>query len=93
MHPFSQYNNTRLKFSQKGERRICFQICKSSLDTDKSQIGDLDKQEDKMKDENNGGGGGGNPTSFLILVLWGGLMYYVFNLAPNQTPVTFFLQL
>ncbi|KAI3753517.1 hypothetical protein L2E82_25572 [Cichorium intybus] len=35
-----------------------------------------------------GGGGGGRTTSFLIFLLWGGLMYYVFNLAPNQTPVS-----
>ncbi|KAJ0111347.1 hypothetical protein Patl1_01806 [Pistacia atlantica] len=25
-------------------------------------------------------------TSILLFVLWGGLMYYVFNLSPNQTP-------
>ncbi|PWA63051.1 hypothetical protein CTI12_AA356730 [Artemisia annua] len=88
-HHFSQTKNTiLLKFPhQKGKRRrICFQICKSSLDTDKSQKSDLEiQEEDKMKNENNGGGG---TTSFLILALWGGLMYYVFNLAPNQTPST-----
>nr|GFB49361.1 putative cardiolipin synthase [Tanacetum cinerariifolium] len=67
---------------QKG-KRICFQICKSSLGTtDKSKKSDLEEK-DKMKGEN---GGGGGTTSFLILVLWSGLMYYVFNLAPNQTP-------
>lgn len=38
-----------------------------------------------------GGGGGGVEgrdwtTSFLLFVLWAGLMYYVFNLSPNQTP-------
>lgn len=87
LHRLSQSNKTRLKFSQKGGRRICFQICKSSLDTEKPKKGDLEKQEDKMKSENGGGGGGGT-TSFLIFVLWGGLMYYVFNLAPNQTPST-----
>lgn len=43
-----------------------------------------------------GGGGGGVEgrdwtTSFLLFVLWAGLMYYVFNLSPNQTPVSIWI--
>ncbi|CAL5390831.1 unnamed protein product [Camellia sinensis] len=33
-----------------------------------------------------GGDGGDWTTSFLLFLLWGGLMYYIFNLTPNQTP-------
>ncbi|XP_038901494.1 uncharacterized protein LOC120088343 [Benincasa hispida] len=38
----------------------------------------------------NGNGGEGRDwtTSILLFVLWAGLMFYVFNLAPNQTPST-----
>uniref|UniRef100_A0A453NEC7 Uncharacterized protein n=1 Tax=Aegilops tauschii subsp. strangulata TaxID=200361 RepID=A0A453NEC7_AEGTS len=49
-----------------------------------------------------GGGGGGGQlsdwiTSVLLFGIWAGLMYYVLQLAPNQTPVctyrdTYFLQ-
>ncbi|BAT05029.1 uncharacterized LOC9269424 [Oryza sativa Japonica Group] len=45
-----------------------------------------------------GGGGGGSlsdwTTSVLIFGIWAGLMYYIFQLAPNQTPYrdTYFLQ-
>lgn len=37
----------------------------------------------------NGNGGEGRDwtTSILLFVLWAGLLFYVFNLAPNQTPV------
>lgn len=42
---------------------------------------------------NDDGGGGNNwndwVSSGLLLGLWAGLMYYVFQLAPNQTPVGF----
>ncbi|KAL6554464.1 hypothetical protein OROMI_020137 [Orobanche minor] len=36
----------------------------------------------------NNGEGRGWTTSFLLFAFWDGLMYYVFVLAPNQTPVT-----
>ncbi|KAL6506781.1 hypothetical protein OROHE_022218 [Orobanche hederae] len=36
----------------------------------------------------NNGEGRGWTTSFLLFAFWAGLMYYVFVLAPNQTPVT-----
>lgn len=45
-----------------------------------------------------GGGGGGDggegrdwTTSILLFVFWAGLMFYVFNLAPNQTPVYYMI--
>ena len=47
-----------------------------------------------VEGESGGSGGGGNggegrdwTTSILLFVLWAGLMFYVFNFAPNQTPV------
>ena len=44
-----------------------------------------------VEGESGGGGNGGEgrdwTTSILLFVLWAGLMFYVFNLAPNQTPV------
>lgn len=33
--------------------------------------------------------GGGWTTSILLFALWAALMYYVFNLTPNQTPVSY----
>jgi hypothetical protein len=57
-------------------------------------------QEDKKKSEAvaaaaaqiaSGGDGGGKlsdwTTSVLIFGIWAGFMYYIFQLAPNQTPV------
>ena len=47
-----------------------------------------------VESERGGSSGGGNggegrdwTTSILLFVLWAGLMFYVFILAPNQTPV------
>lgn len=43
--------------------------------------------------DGSGGGNGGEgrdwTTSILLFVFWAGLMFYVFNLAPNQTPVCY----
>lgn len=40
-----------------------------------------------MESENGDGGDGGDwTTSALLFVLWVGLIYYVFNLTPDQTP-------
>ncbi|KAI4305597.1 hypothetical protein L6164_028954 [Bauhinia variegata] len=61
-------------FQKKGSLHICH----SSL------------KEDSTKSELRGSGNGGEgrdwTTSILLFVLWGALMYYVFFLAPNQTP-------
>lgn len=75
--------------------------CYSSLNTDKTPqdtlMGDeaVSKEEEKEAVVSGGDGGGGGgveerdwTTSLLIFVLWAGLIYYVFVLAPNQTPVT-----
>ncbi|KAM7495298.1 hypothetical protein LguiB_029907 [Lonicera macranthoides] len=52
---------------------------------------ELDENANEGEGGGGGGGGGGGEerdwtTSFLLFGLWVGLMYYVFNLTPNQTP-------
>ncbi|XP_031477609.1 uncharacterized protein LOC116248779 isoform X2 [Nymphaea colorata] len=54
-----------------------------------SPLGDGDKQETSLEGENNlrkDGDGGDWTTSVLLFVFWAGVMYYVFQLAPDQTP-------
>lgn len=69
-------------FRKKGN----LQICQDSLNTQNPQD-PVSKSEDELG--NNNGSGGDWTTSFLLFLLWAGLMYYVFNLAPNQTPVLY----
>ncbi|CAL5006838.1 unnamed protein product [Urochloa decumbens] len=88
----------------RGEAQICRD---SSLQGPPGADSPAQEQEDKKKSEAvataaariaSGGGGGGKlsdwTTSALIFGIWAGLMYYVFQLAPNQTPYrdTYFLQ-
>ncbi|PAN34522.1 hypothetical protein PAHAL_6G154700 [Panicum hallii] len=92
-----------------GRRRGWAQICRdSSLQGPPSADSPAQEQEDKKKREavaaaaariaSDSGGGGGKlsdwTTSVLIFGIWAGLMYYIFQLAPNQTPYrdTYFLQ-
>ena len=79
------------------------QICRdSSLQGPPGADSPAREQEDKKKREaaaaaaaariaSGSGGGGGKlsdwTTSVLIFGIWAGLMYYIFQLAPNQTPV------
>lgn len=41
----------------------------------------------ELADKGDGGKGKDWATSILLFCLWSALLYYVFNLAPNQTPV------
>ncbi|CAN6906667.1 unnamed protein product [Brassica oleracea] len=72
-------NNNRqfLKHEKKG----LFHVCRSSLnnpDPDKTEI------QDEGRDWT---------SSVLLFALWGALLYYCFNLAPDQTPIImFFMQ-
>ncbi|KAE8685877.1 hypothetical protein F3Y22_tig00111088pilonHSYRG00070 [Hibiscus syriacus] len=67
-------------FQQKG----VLQICKSTLNTQNSEE---ERGQDKgLSDNNNNKEGRDWTTSILLFVLWGALMYYVFNLTPDQTP-------
>ncbi|KAI7742019.1 hypothetical protein M8C21_029279, partial [Ambrosia artemisiifolia] len=69
-------------------KRVDLKICYNSLDTKKSQDPELEQQTNNNNININGEMAGSRTTSFLIFLLWGGLMYYIFNLAPNQTPTT-----
>ncbi|XP_010532967.1 PREDICTED: uncharacterized protein LOC104808842 [Tarenaya hassleriana] len=55
-------------------RKGSSQVCKSSLnDPDSEESGTVSEERDWT-------------SSVLLLVLWGALLYYAFNLSPNQTP-------
>ncbi|GMI98586.1 hypothetical protein like AT2G04360 [Hibiscus trionum] len=68
-------------FQQKGG----LQVCQSTLNTQNSE--EETGQDKGLSDNNNNNKEGRDwTTSVLLFVLWGALMYYVFNLAPGQTP-------
>lgn len=60
------------------------QTCYSTLNSDNKSPDDQVLDKDAM----GGGKEGGRDwtTSILLFVFWGGLIYYVFNLTPDQTP-------
>ncbi|KQJ96301.1 uncharacterized protein LOC100834119 isoform X1 [Brachypodium distachyon] len=85
-------------------RRGWAQICRDSSLQEPPGVGPPE-QEKESKDDmaaatvpQIGGGGGGRlsdwTTSVLLFGFWAGIIYYVFQLAPNQTPYrdTYFLQ-
>lgn len=84
---FQQKTNKGKSFLSPITKIRPLQICHNSINTENSQ----DPEENEI-DNNNGNGGGGEnwTTSVLLFLLWGGLMFYIFNLAPNQTPVCCF---
>ncbi|KAE8075497.1 hypothetical protein FH972_014210 [Carpinus fangiana] len=86
------HRSSTLAFQKKG----LAQICHFSLTRQKSEDPVVEKRdplEGGVGGNGRNGGNGGNggegrdwTTSILLLVLWGALLYYVFNLSPNQTP-------
>ncbi|XWS31100.1 hypothetical protein CRYUN_Cryun23aG0048600 [Craigia yunnanensis] len=77
------HNHKALTFSfqQKG----VLQICQSNL---KTQNSEEETDQGKGSSINNGKEEGRDwTTSILLFVLWSALMYYVFNLTPDQTPL------
>ncbi|XAR55242.1 hypothetical protein NMG60_11035263 [Bertholletia excelsa] len=67
------------------------QKCRSSTETRNSHDPVLEKASVLESDlDGNGSSPGGESrdwtTSILLFLLWAGLIYYVFNLTPNQTP-------
>lgn len=79
LKPHSQKTLT-FSFKRKG----VLQICQSTLNTQNSED---ETDQDKGSAVDNGKEGRDWTTSILLFVLWGALMYYVFNLTPDQTPV------
>ncbi|XP_056171132.1 uncharacterized protein LOC115688833 isoform X3 [Syzygium oleosum] len=59
------------------------QICRSFTKNEKPDDPGLEEESPLRSD---GEGGRDWTTSVLLLLLWVAIMYYIFNLAPNQTP-------
>ncbi|XP_030966728.1 uncharacterized protein LOC115987341 [Quercus lobata] len=79
------HTSSILEFQRKG----LVQICHGNLTNQNSEdpaVEKGDSLEGGVGGSGNGGEGWNWSTSILLLVLWGALMYYVFNLTPNQTP-------
>ncbi|PIN03458.1 hypothetical protein CDL12_24001 [Handroanthus impetiginosus] len=77
------------------KQKVYLQICHSSSNTQTPQDPPLTSstsEENELVVDEDGGDGGGEErdwtTSVLLFAFWAGLMYYVFFLAPDQTPVT-----
>ncbi|EYU42782.1 hypothetical protein ABFS82_13G005400 [Erythranthe guttata] len=80
------------------QNKVHLQLRRSSLNTEKTPqnppvISSTSEEKELLGDGGGSGGGGGGEerdwtTSFLLFAFWAGLMYYVFFLAPNQTPTT-----
>ncbi|KAB2075244.1 hypothetical protein ERO13_A07G192900v2 [Gossypium hirsutum] len=75
--------NNRIALVSPFQQKGVLQICQSSLNTQNSEE---EAGQDKGLSVDNGKEGRDWTTSILLFVLWGALMYYVFNLSPNQTP-------
>ncbi|CAL9105448.1 unnamed protein product [Musa acuminata var. zebrina] len=75
-----------------GKRGI-LQICRDSVEREDFEAG-LGEKEKVLVERSGDGGGSDWTTSVLLFGLWAGLMYYVFQLAPDQTPYRdiYFLQ-
>lgn len=74
------------------QRRGGIRFHQSSINSRNAQeSSSISPGEGESEVRSGGGGDGGEgrdwTTSFLLLTFWLGLMYYVFFLAPNQTPV------
>ncbi|XP_073122962.1 uncharacterized protein [Henckelia pumila] len=87
----------REKLQKIGHLHTCQSSSNTKIPQDPSLVSSSEEEEtENLVDgvENNGDAGGGSgeerdwTTSFLLFAFWGGLMYYVFFLAPNQTPAT-----
>ncbi|KAJ6674536.1 hypothetical protein OIU85_010780 [Salix viminalis] len=73
--PLHIYNNNK-----KGVLQTCYSTLNSDNESPDDQV--------LEKDDTGGGKEGGRDwtTSILLFVFWGGIIYYVFNLTPDQTP-------
>ncbi|XP_073026653.1 uncharacterized protein [Primulina eburnea] len=86
----------REKLQKKGRLHTCQSSSNTNIPPDPSLVSSSEGEENEnlVDGVENGDGGNGSgedrdwTTSFLLFAFWGGLMYYVFFLAPNQTPAT-----
>lgn len=83
------------KLQKKGRLHKCQSSSNTKIPQEPSLVSYSEEEEnDNLVDgvENGDGGNGSGEekdwtTSFLLFAFWAGLMYYIFFLAPNQTPV------
>lgn len=75
-------------FQQKGLPQIC-QSTLNGQNPEDQTLNDGNGLESKLGKSGNVAEGRDWTTSILLFVLWGALLYYIFNLAPNQTPVLY----
>ncbi|CAI9089839.1 OLC1v1024487C1 [Oldenlandia corymbosa var. corymbosa] len=76
---------------EKGRSQLKKLCCHSSLNTEQNPQEPVFENEVSSEDDKNGGEGGEErdwTSSILLSGLYAGLLYYVFILAPNQTPST-----
>ncbi|XP_075488308.1 uncharacterized protein LOC142527408 isoform X1 [Primulina tabacum] len=86
----------REKLRKKGRLHTCQSSSNTKIPPDPSLVSSSEGEEnenlvDRVENRDGGNGSGEDrdwTTSFLLFAFWGGLMYYVFFLAPNQTPAT-----
>lgn len=82
-------HTSELSYSLLTRKSLLVRRCQSTLDNNPN----LEEEEPiltgKVEVRNDVQEGRDWTTSILLFVLWGVLIYYVFNLSPNQTPVSF----
>lgn len=76
------------------EKRRLLHTCRDSIEREDFEASLEEKEKNLVGRSGDGGGSAsGWVTSVLLFGLWTGLMYYVFQIAPNQTPVGFLCSL
>ncbi|MCD9640778.1 hypothetical protein HAX54_026307 [Datura stramonium] len=94
IYRYNYYIKTKISgFGEKGRPYVCHSSLNLQNQEDPAMEKDVDAslQEKELGGGNNNGGNGDQwdrTSSFVLFGLWSGLMYYVFFLAPNQTPLT-----
>ncbi|KAG6474748.1 hypothetical protein ZIOFF_068687 [Zingiber officinale] len=72
------------------EKRRLLHTCRDSIEREDFEASVEEKEKNLVERTADGGASASDwITSVLLFGLWAGLMYYVFQLAPNQTPVGF----
>ncbi|KAL3633667.1 hypothetical protein CASFOL_022429 [Castilleja foliolosa] len=92
----SKFPKTSSFFLKQKKCNLPLQTCHCSSKNHTPQDPTLISSSDEETELLSGGGNGGRndgdnrdwTTSFLLFAFWAGLMYYVFILAPDQTPAT-----
>ncbi|CAI0383405.1 unnamed protein product [Linum tenue] len=78
--PFLLKHNENFPIQRKGSIQICRSVLKSPDDPEKEQEGLKESKDVGARESRDW------TSSILLFVFWGGILYYVFNLTPDQTP-------